>query len=122
MTEDAVPRENPANSEDAEPRYEHKENLEKVMEDAVPREIMKEAETAENTGISQAVLVDPTKDTETTEVSEQAVPEETEVTADTIEITEVATDIPESNVAVAPREKEESKNCSTIMTTPPGSP
>ena len=57
-------------------------------------------------------------------MSEQAAPEEIEVTetADTIEITEVATDIPEPIVAVTPREKEESKNCSTITTTPPGSP
>ena len=41
---------------------------------------------------------------------------------DTIEITEVATDIHELMVAVTSREKEESKNCSTIMTTLPGSP
>ena len=105
-----------------EPRYEHRESLETVTEDAVPREITKEAEPTENTGISQAILVDPTEDTKTTEVSKQVAPEEIEVTADTIEITEVATDIPESNVAVTPIEKEESKNCSTIMTTPPGSP
>ena len=121
VTEDAVPRENPEILEDAEPRYEHKENLEKATEDAVPREITKEAETAENTGISQAVLVDPTEDTETTEVSEQAVSEEIKVT-DTIEITEVATDIPELIVAVTARENEERKNCSTIMTTPLGAP
>ena len=124
LTEDAVPRENPEFSEDAEPRYEHRESLETVTEDAVPREITKEAEPIENTGISQAVLVDPTEDTETTEVSEQVVPEEIGVTetADTIKITEVATDIPELIVAVTPRENEESKNCSTTMTTPPGSP
>ena len=54
-------------------------------------------------------------------MSEQAVSEEIKVT-DTIEITEVATDIPELMVAVTSREKEESKNCSTITTTPPGSP
>ena len=114
-TEDAVPRENPEISEDAEPRYEHRESSETVTEDAVPREVMKEAEPTENTGISQAVLVDPTEDTETTEVSEQVAPEEIEVTetADTIKITEVATDIPELIVTVTPRENEESKNCST---------
>ena len=49
------------------------------MEDAEPREITKEAEPTENAGISQAVLVDRQK-TETTEVSEQVVPEEIEVT------------------------------------------
>ena len=124
VTEDNVPRENPEILEDAEPRYKHRESLEKATEDAVPREIMKEAETSENTGISQAVLVDPTEETETTEVSEQAVSEEIEVTetTDTIEITEVATNIPELIVAVTPRENEESKNCSTITTTPLGSP
>ena len=105
--EDAVPRENP-----------------EITEDVEHRKITKEAEPTENTGISQAFLVDPTEDTETTEVSEQVVPEEIEVTetADTIEITEVATDIPELIVAVTPRENEESKNCSTITTTLPGSP
>ena len=48
-------------------------------------------------------------------MSEQVVPEKIEVTetADTIEITEVATNIPELIVAVTPRENEESKNCST---------
>ena len=120
-TEDAVPRENPEISEDADPRYEHRESSETVAEDAVPREITEEAEPTENTGISQAILVDPTEDTETTEVSEQAVAEEIEVT-DTIEVTEVATDIPEPILEVTPREKEESKNCPTITTTPPGSP
>ena len=120
-TENTVPRENPEISEDVEPRCKHRESLETATEDAVPREITKEAEPIENTGISQAVLVDPTEDTETTEVSEQAVSEEIEVT-DTIEITEVATDIPELMVAVTSREKEESKNCPTITTIPPGSP
>ena len=120
-TEKTVPRENSEISEDAEPRYEHRESSETATEDAVPRETTKEAEPTENTGIPQAILVDPTEDTETTEVSEQAVSEEIEV-ADTIEITEVATDIPELMVAVTSREKEESKNCSTIVTTPPGSP
>ena len=49
-------------------------------------------------------------------------------TVDTIEITEVATDanctvVPEEIEAVAPRENEEqSENCSTSTTTPPGSP
>ena len=129
-------------TETEEPRYEHRESSETVTKDAVPREnpeiaedaepreIMKETEPTENTGISQAVLVDLAEDTETTEVSEQVVPEEIEVTetADTIEITEVTTDmnctaIPELIEAVAPRENEEqSKSCSTSITTPPGSP
>ena len=107
-------------TETEEPRYEHRESLETATEDAVPREITKE--TTENTGISQAILIDPTEDTKTTKVSEQTAPEEIEVTetADTIEITEVTTDIPELIVAVTPKENEESKNCSTITTTPPG--
>ena len=113
-TEDTVPRENSEISEDADPRYEHRESSETAVEDAVHREITKEAEPTENTGISQAVLVDPTEDTETTEVSEQAVAEEIEVT-DTIEVTEVAVDIPKPTLEVTPKEKEES------MTTPPGS-
>ena len=46
------------------------------MEDAVPREITEETELTGNTGISQAVLVDPTEDTGTTDVSKQAVAEE----------------------------------------------
>ena len=124
-TEDTVPRENPEISEAAVPR----ENP-KISEDAEHKEITKEAEPTENTGISQAVLVDLAEDTETTEVPEHAVPEEIEVTetAETIEITEVATDanctvIPEEIEAVAPRENEEqNENCSTSMTTPPGSP
>ena len=119
--EDAVPRENSEISEDADPRYEHRESSETAAEDAVPRETKEETEPTENTGISQAVLVDPTEDAETTEVSEQAVAEEIEVT-DTIEVTEVAADIPEPILEVTPREKEESENCPTIMTTPPGSP
>ena len=69
----------------------------------------------ENTGISQAVLVDPTEDTETTDVSEQAVAEEIEVT-DTIDVTEVATGIPEPTLEVTSKGNEES------MSTPPGSP
>ena len=48
-------------------------------------------------------------------MSEQAVAEEIEVT-DTIEVTEVAVDIPEPTLEVTPKEKEES------TTTPPGSP
>ena len=66
-TEDAVPREKSEISEDADPRYEHREKSDTAMEDAVPREITKETEP---TGISQAILVDLTEDTE---VSEQAV-------------------------------------------------
>ena len=54
-------------------------------------------------------------------MSEQAVAEEIEVT-DTIEVTEVAADIPEPILEVTPREKEESKNCPTFTTTPPGLP
>ena len=116
-------------TETEQPRYKHRESSETVMEDTAPREITKETEHTENTGISQAVLVDPAEDTETTEVSEHVVPEEVEVTetADTIEITEVATHanytaIPEEIKAVASRENVQSENCSTNMTTPPGSP
>ena len=48
-------------------------------------------------------------------MSEQAVAEEIEVT-DTIDVTEVATGIPEPTLEVTSKEKEEN------MTTPPGSP
>ena len=125
-----------------EPRYEHRERSETAMEATIPgenpeisedaehRETTKEAEPTENTGFSQAVMIDPAEDTETTEVSEHVAPKEIEVTetADTIEITEVATDanctvVPEEIEAAAPRENEEqSENCSTSTTTPPGSP
>ena len=44
--------------------------METVVEDTVPRVITEETEPTENTGISQAVLVDPTEDAETSEVSE----------------------------------------------------
>ena len=54
-------------------------------------------------------------------MSEQAVAEEIEVT-DTIEVAEVAADIPEQILGVTSKEQEESKNCSTTTTTPPGSP
>ena len=77
--------------------------------------LRKETKPTENTGTSQAILVDPTEDTETTEVSEQAVAEEIEVT-DTIDVTEVATGIPEPTLEVTSKEKEES------TTTPSGSP
>ena len=113
--EDAVPRENSEISEDAAPRYEHRESLETATEDAVTREIMEETEPTENTGISQAFLVDPGEDTETTELSEQAVAEKIKLT-DTIEVTEVDVDIPEPTLEVPPKEKEE------CTTTPPGSP
>ena len=73
---------------------------------------MKEAEPTGNTGISQAIRVGPTEDTE---VSEQTVAEEIEMT-DTIDVTEVITGIPEPTLEITSREKEES----TI--TPPGSP
>ena len=92
--EDAVPRENSKISEDALPRYEHRESSETVVEDAVPREITKETELTGNTGIAQAVLVDPARDDETTELSEQAVAKETKLT-DTIELTEVDLDMPQ---------------------------
>ena len=115
MAEDAIPKENSEISEDALPRYEHRENSETAAEDAVPREITKETELTGNTGISQAVLVDPTENTGTTDASKQAVAEEIKVT-DTIDVTEVATGIPEPTLEVTPRENEES------TTTPPGSP
>ena len=91
-----------------EPRYEHRESPEIAAEDAVPREITEETGLTENTGISQAILVDPTEDTET-DVSERTVAEQVEVTH-TIDIAELVTGIPE------PTLNEES------MTTPPGSP
>ena len=59
--------------------------------------------------------MDPAGDTGITEVSEQAVAEEIEMT-DTIDVTEVITGIPEPTLEITSREKEES----TI--TPPGSP
>ena len=112
---DTVSRENSEISEDADPRYEHRESSETATEDAVPREITEETEATENTGISQAVLVDPAEETETTEVSKQAVAEEIQVT-DTIEVTEVDVDIPKPTLEIPPKEKEEN------TTTPPASP
>ena len=79
-----------------------------MAQDAVPREIMEETEFTENTGISQATLIDPTKDTET-DVSEQIVAEQVVVTH-TIDISELVTGTPFL------RENEES------TTTSPGSP
>ena len=114
VAEDAVPRENPEISEDALPRYEHRENPEIAVEDAVPREITEETGLTENTGISQAILVDPKEDTET-DVSEQTVAEQVEVTH-TIDITELVTGIPEPTLEATSKESEES------TTTPPGSP
>ena len=111
-TEDAVPREKTEISENADPRYEHREKSDTVTEDTVPREITKETEPTGNTSISQAILVDPTEDTE---VSEQAVAKEIEMT-DTVDVTEVITGIPEPTLETTSREKEES------MTTPPRSP
>ena len=110
VTEDAVPREKSEISEDADPRYEHKEKADTVTEDTVPREILKEVKPTENTGTSQAILADPTEDTE---VSEQAVSKEIKIT-DTIDVTEVITGIPEPTLEVTSEKKEES--------TPPGSP
>ena len=91
IAKDAVPRESP----------------EIAAEDAVPREITEETGLTENTGISQAILVDPTEDTEI-DVSERTVAEQVEVTH-TIDIAELVTGIPEPTL-----------NEST--TTPPGSP
>ena len=110
--EDPVPRENSKIVVDALPRYEHRENSETAVEDAVPREITEETELTGNTGISQAILVDPTEDTD---VPEQTVAEQVEVTH-TIDITEVATGIPEPTLETTPKENEKS------TTTPPGSP
>ena len=126
VTKDAVPRESPEivaedvpreNSEileDTLPRYEHRESPEIAAEDAVPREITEETRLTENTGISQAILVDPTEDTET-DVSEQTVAEQIEVTH-TIDIVELVTGIPEPALEATSKENEEN------MTTPPGSP
>ena len=60
ISEDAVPREKSEISKDTDPRYEHRENSDTATEDTVPREMTKEAEPTGNTGISQAILVDPT--------------------------------------------------------------
>ena len=114
VAEDTVPKENSEISEDTLPRYEHRENSETAAEDAVPREITEETELTENTGISQATLVDPTEDTET-DVSEQTVAEQVEVTH-TIDITELVTGIPEPTLEATYKENEES------TTTSPGSP
>ena len=95
-----------------EPRYEHRESSEIVAEDAVPRETTEETGLTGNTGISQAILVDPTEDTETTDVSEQTVAEQVEVTH-TIDNTELVTGIPEPTLEATSKES---------MTTPPGSP
>ena len=82
-----------------------------MTEDAVPREITNEAEPTGNTGISQAILVDPTEDTE---VSEQAVAEEIEMT-DTIDVTEVITGTPEPTLEVTSKEKEESTSPGSLQ-------
>ena len=108
VAEDAVPRENSEILEDTLPRYEHRESPEIAAKDTVPREITEETGLTENTGISKAILVDPTEDTKT-DVSERTVAEQVEVTH-TIEIAELVTGIPE------PTLDEES------TTTPPGSP
>ena len=115
VAEGTVPRENSEISENTLPRYEHRENPEIAVEDTVPREITEERELTGNTGISQAILVDPTEDTETTDVSEQTAAEQVEVTH-TIDIIEVATGIPEPTLEATSKENEES------TTTPPGSP
>ena len=112
--EDAVPRENSEILEDTLPRYEHRESPEIAAEDTVPREITEETGLTENTGISQAILVDPTEDTET-DVSEQTIAEQVEVTH-TIDIAELVTGIPKPTLEATSKENEES------TTTPPGSP
>ena len=109
--EDAVPREKSEISKDADPRYEHKQKSDTATEDAVPREITKETEPTGNKGISQAILVDPTEDTE---VSEQAVAEEIEMT-DTIDVTEVITGIPEPTLEVTSKEKEENTSPGSLQ-------
>ena len=114
ISKDAVPREKSEISGDTLPRYEHRESPEIAAEDAVPREITEETGLTENTGISQAILVDPTEDTET-DVSEQTVAEQVEVTH-TIDIAELVTGIPEPTLEATSKENEES------TTTPPGSP
>ena len=81
-------------TEIAAPRYEHRESSEIATENAVPREMTEETELTGSTGISQAILVDPARDNEATELSEQAVAEEIEL-ADTIEVTEIDIDIPQ---------------------------
>ena len=96
---DAVPRENSEISEDTLPRYEPRENPEIAAEDAVPREITEETRLTGSTGISQAILVDPTEDTEM-DLSDQIVAEQVEVTH-TIDITELVTGIPEVNTEQA---------------------
>ena len=111
VTEDAVPREMSKISEDADPRYEHKEKADTVTEDAVPREILKEVKPTENTGVSQAILADPA---EYTEVSEQAVSKEIEI-ADTIDVTEVITGIPEPTLEATFEKKGESTSPGSLQ-------
>ena len=65
-----------------------------------------------NAGISQAILADPTEDTE---VSEETTAEEIGMT-DTIDVTEVVTGTPEPTLEATSKGSEES------TTTPPGSP
>ena len=101
-------------SEIGKPRYEHRESSETAAEDAVPREITEKTELTENTGIAQATLVDSTEDTET-DVSEQTVAEQVEVTH-TTDITELVTCILEPTLEATSKENEES------TTTSPGSP
>ena len=99
VAEDTVPRENSEISEDTLPRYEPRENPEITTEDAVPREITEETKPTGSTGISQAILVDPTEDTEM-DLSDQIVAEQVEVTH-TIDITELVTGTPEVNTEQA---------------------
>ena len=101
-------------TETEEPRYKHKESSKRAIEDSVPREITEETRLTGSTGISQAILVDTTEDTKT-DVSEQTVAEQVEVTH-TIDITELITGIPEPALEATSRESKGS------TTTPPGSP
>ena len=111
-TKDAVPRENSEILKDTLPRYEPRENPEIATEDAVPREITEETRLTGSTGISQAICVDPTEDTEM-DLSNQIIAEQVEITH-TIDITEVG--IPE------PTSEDTSKESEVSTTTPPGSP
>ena len=58
--------------------------------------------------------MDPAGDTGTTEVSEQAVSEEIEIT-DTIDVTEVITGIPKPTLEVTSEEKEESTSPGSLQ-------
>ena len=95
--------------------WEFIENIDVMKSDkGVQIYCIKETELTENTGIAQATLVDPTEDTET-DVSEQTVAEQVEVTH-TTDITELVTCILEPTLEATSKENEESTTAS------PGSP